>query len=202
MNATMRNILRSLFIAAGLGAAGCGDLISQDRSPALLIIDSLEAAPGSSTTFSTTLQSDVVSATPPVAGTTPGGAPTALADMGRVTLRSIMKDALAAPSPVNAITITGYRVAFRRSDGRASPGVDVPRPFESAISFTVPAGASAPARTFELVRVGAKSEAPLSALGNGLSILSTTADVTFFGHDLTGNDVSVTGSIGVQFGNF
>ena len=196
MNAKPRHSLLSLaVIAAAVVTAGCADLITQDRSPALLVIELLEAAPGASTTFATTLQSDVV-------GAATGGAPTAATDMGRVTLRSIMKDALATPSAVNAVTITRYRVEFRRSDGRNTPGVDIPRPFESAISFTVPAGATAAARTFELVRQGAKSEAPLSGLATGLSIISTIADVTFFGRDQAGKDLSVTGSIGVQFGNF
>lgn len=137
----MRNALLLPVIAAtGLISAGCGDLITQDRSPALLVIELLEAAPGTSTTFATTLQSDVV-------GATTGGAPTTATDMGRVTLRSIMKDALATPSSVNTITITRYRVEFRRSDGRSSPGVDIPRPFESAISFTVPAGANVRTRS-------------------------------------------------------
>jgi hypothetical protein len=191
----MRTVLPSVVIAAGLMSAGCGDVLTQDRSSTLLVIELLEAAPGTSTAFSTTLQSDVVSATS-------DGAPTVASDMGRVTLRSIMKDVLASPSSVNAVTIDRYRVSFRRSDGRNSPGVDVPLPFESAISFTVPAGGTAAARTFELVPRGVKSEAPLSALASGLLIVSTIADVTFFGRDLAGNALSATGSIGVQFGNF
>ena len=57
--------------------------------------------------------------------------------------------------------------------------------------------------TFELVRHSAKLEAPLAGLAQSIGLIySTVADVTFFGHDQAGNDLSVTGSIGVQFGNF
>jgi hypothetical protein len=48
----------------------------------------------------------------------------------------------------------------------------------------------------------AKLEAPLGALAQSLVIISTIADVTFFGRDQAGNEVSATGSIGVQFGDF
>jgi len=45
-------------------------------------------------------------------------------------------------------------------------------------------------------------EAPLRALATNPDIISTIADVTFYGHDQAGNDVSATGSITVDFGNF
>jgi hypothetical protein len=112
-----------------------------------------------------------------------------------------MKDALTSPSPVNAVTINRYRVTFRRSDGRSTPGVDVPFPFDSAVTFTIAAGGTVN-QPFELVRHVAKKEAPLGALAFSPVIISTVADVTFFGRDQAGNELSVTGSIGVQFGNF
>ena len=34
------------------------------------------------------------------------------------------------------------------------------------------------------------------------SIIATIAEVTFYGHDQAGNDLSATGTIGVNFGNF
>jgi len=55
---------------------------------------------------------------------------------------------------------------------------------------------------FQLVRTSAKQEAPLRPLVNNPDIISTIADVTFYGRDQAGNDVSVTGSIGIDFGNF
>jgi hypothetical protein len=57
---------------------------------------------------------------------------------------------------------------------------------------------------FVLVRAQAKLEAPLMALrgaGGGL-IISTIAQVTFYGHDQAGNAVSVTGAISVNFADW
>ena len=41
-----------------------------------------------------------------------------------------------------------------------------------------------------------------SAVSNAASVLATIADVTFYGQDLVGNEISVTGSILVDFGEF
>lgn len=188
------NVLCLAGVTALAGAsAACGDFIRQDRSPVTLVIDRLEAASGASGaagTFSGTLQSDVL---------TNGGI---ISDSGRVTMRLIMKDVGTAPSPVNGVTINRYRVTFRRADGRNTPGVDVPFPFDSAATFTVPPGGNA-IHTFELIRHVAKLEAPLAALAQSIGLIySTIADVTFFGRDQTGNELSATASIGVQFGNF
>jgi hypothetical protein len=187
----------TLIVAAATAAAGCSDFIRQDRSPVTLIIDRLEAASGASGTsaaYGGTLNSDVI--------TIVDDSPTIFSDSGRVTMRLIMKDALAAPSAVNAVTINRYRVAFRRSDGRNTPGVDVPQPFESAVTFNVAPGTTA-TQSFELIRHLAKEDAPLRALASNVAVtIATIADVTFFGRDQTGNELSVTGSIGVIFGDF
>ena len=188
------SVLNALLLAgvtalSGVSAA-CSEFIRQDQSPVTLVIDRLEASSGESATFAGSLQSDVL---------TNGGI---ISDSGRVTMRLIMKDVGTLPSPVNAVTITRYRVTFRRADGRSTPGVDVPFPFDSAVTFTVAPGQIVSA-TFELIRHSAKLEAPLAALAQSIGLVfSTVADVTFFGHDQAGNDLSVTGSIGVQFGNF
>jgi len=151
----------TLLLAGAVAAAGvttaCGDFIRQDRSPVTLVIDRLDAASGASGaagTFAGTVDSDVI---------TKGGT---FADFGRVTMRAIMKDVGTAPSPVNAVTINRYTVQFRRSDGRNTPGVDVPYPFDSAITFTVAPGPAA-IQTFELVRHSMKEDAPLRAIGFG-----------------------------------
>jgi hypothetical protein len=172
-------------------AAGCGEFVRQDRSSVTLVIDALEAASGGGGTeeFGGTLQSDVL---------TDGSV---FSDPGRVTMRLIMKDLAEVGSATNAVTITRYRVTFRRSDGRDTPGVDVPQPFDSAVTFTVAPGTTNVAG-FELIRHVAKLESPLLALGNNPVIISTVADVRFIGRDQAGREVTATGSIGVQFGNF
>jgi len=194
VNATPRHLLLSFAVVAVAAAtAGCSEFIRQDRSPVTLVIDRLEAASGASGeagTFVGTLQSDVI---------TDGSV---FNDSGRVTMRVQMKDVLAAPSPVNAVTINRYRVTFRRSDGRNTPGVDVPQPFDSAVTFTVAPGQNV-THSFELIRHLAKEEAPLRALAvNSAVTIATIADITFYGRDLGGNELSATGSIGVIFGDF
>jgi hypothetical protein len=92
-------------------------------------------------------------------------------------------------------------VVYRRSDGRNVPGVDVPQPFDGGVTFSVPQEGVGQA-DFELVRHVAKLEPPLSGLQSNGVIISTIAEVTFFGHDMAGNDVSAKGNILVEFGNF
>jgi hypothetical protein len=77
----------------------------------------------------------------------------------------------------------------------------VPFPFDSAITVTVPVDGNVTV-DFQIVRHAAKEEAPLRALGNAPDIISTITEVTFFGRDQAGNDVSVTGQLGIDFGNF
>jgi len=176
-------------------SAGCGQYIRGDRAPVILRIESLLAGEGGSPqNFNGTLRSDV---------RTNGSI---FDDMGRVIIALLLKDPGSAgvttgPTAMNSVTITGYRVTFRRTDGRNTPGVDVPFPFESAVTFTVLQDAASSV-TFELIRHTSKAEPPLAGLVGSLVIISTIADVTFFGHDQAGNKVSVTGSIGVLFGDF
>ena len=58
---------------------------------------------------------------------------------------------------------------------------------------------------FTLVRAQAKLEKPLVTLAGtngGALIISTIADVTFFGKDQTGRDVTVTGSMSINFADW
>ena len=54
------------------------------------------------------------------------------------------------------------------------------------------------------MRVVAKGEAPLIRMVNngGVQAFSTIADVTFFGRDQAGNEVTVTGNITVSFADY
>jgi len=195
-----KRVVGSVVIAsAALGVAGCGEYVRSSRSPSQLVIVTLEGASGAAPgTFGNTVTSDVV--------TTVNGQTTILNDLGRVTLGMMLRDqgtpgVVAAPSLVNQVTITRYRVVYRRADGRNAEGVDVPRAFDSAITVTVPADGTAGAG-FDIVRNVAKLEAPLATLRTGETFISTIAEVTFYGHDQAGNELSVTGSIGITFGNF
>lgn len=188
-------------------AAGCGEVSRTGRSPAQLVILSLEAASGAEPDeFGGTLSSDVVTLVEQQSSGQAVRVPTIFGDAARVTMTLALRDpgvpgSLATPSALNAITINRYRVVYRRADGRNTPGVDVPYAFDSAVTFTVPAEGEVTAG-FAIVRVTAKQEAPLLALASSPVVILTIADVTFYGRDQTGHEVSATGSIGISFGNF
>ena len=176
-----------------MAAAGCGDFVrDQGRAPVQLVVTELLAVNSAGDEVNTLL-SDVI---------TDGSI---LNDQGSVGLTLILKDPgvpgiSAAPTAINAVTIDRYRVEYIRTDGRNQPGRDVPYAFDSAVTFTVTENGTSAG--FQLVRHTAKEEAPLEALASNNDIISTIAKVTFYGRDQAGNEVSVSGNIGVDFGNF
>ena len=196
VNAYRRTGIAGL-LALGLVSSSCGDVVRQGTSPAYLIINTLEGASGADPgVFSNTLLSDVVTVVNNVAST--------FNDFGRVEFALGLKDPGPAtgpttPSQNNFITVTQYRVRFIRSDGRNVEGVDVPFSFSGAVTVTVSDTAQV---GFNLVRHQAKEEAPLRALGVNNSIISTIAEITFFGHDQTGREVTAVGRLSVDFANF
>ena len=101
----------------------------------------------------------------------------------------------------NEVTITRYHVEYTRADGRNTPGADVPYSFDGAATGTIPAGGSL-TLGFDLVRNVAKQESPLAQLRTSPNIITSIALVTFYGRDRVGNNVSVTGQIQIDFGNF
>lgn len=198
----------ALVVAAAVATASCGDVVRSGRAPVFLVIDSLQASRGGPTagTPSSTLTSDVITnVSTPAPCTTEKPCPTIFGDSGSVTLRLSPKDigatGSASPSTNNEVTITRVHVAYRRTDGRNVQGVDVPYAFDTGTTGTVPASGNA-TLGFVLVRNTAKQESPLVQLETNGIIISTIADVTFYGRDQVGNDISATGSIGIDFGNF
>jgi hypothetical protein len=187
-------------IACAALTTSCGKLTREGTSASYLIINALEGAPGTSTNFSGVLQSDVLNTDPQT------GTQSIAPDQGRAQFTLALKDAGSTNSPTqpsqnNFITVTQYHVEYVRTDGRNVQGVDVPYAFDGAVTATVSGSTSVP---FTLVRIQAKEEAPLQALafGGGARAISTIAHVTFFGHDQTGRDVSVTGNIEVDFADW
>jgi hypothetical protein len=175
-----------------------------------LTIDSLEGSRGAASQgpFVTGLLiSDVITnVTSPAPCTTDNPCPTVFGDTGQVVLRSSMKDvgttaSPAAPTTNNDVTITRYHVDYERADGRNTPGVDVPFGFDGATTGTVQVGKQT-TLGFELVRNIAKTQAPLIQLQTSATILTAIAHVTFYGRDAVGNELNVSGSISVEFGNF
>jgi hypothetical protein len=202
----MRNVRFLVGLAAIMAAStSCGSIAQQGRSPVYLVIDSLTGQRGGlNGNFGNPVPSDVVTnVTSPAPCTPVSPCATVFSDNGQVALRAEMKDptSLTAPTATNDVTIFRYHVSYRRSDGRNTQGVDVPFAWDGAVTGTVRVG-SQTTLPFELVRIVAKEESPLVNLVSSLTIVTTIAEVTFYGRDQAGNMVSVVGLIQVDFGNF
>jgi len=205
--------MRQFIHLAGLAlvaaaAASCGDVVREGSSPVFLVIDTLAAVRGgaSSTTATSNLLSDVITnATQPAPCSSAAPCPTVFDDSGTVVLRAPLKDIggsnALTPTSNNEVTITRFTVEYVRADGRNTPGVDVPYPIDGSVTGTIPAGGTL-SLGFEIVRHTAKQESPLVELKTSPNIIVTTAKVTFYGVDRVGNNVSVTGQIQINFGNF
>jgi hypothetical protein len=174
--------------ALGISACGSGDA-REGQASSYLIVERLVMAEDGGAPFESDVMSD-----------------DGIFEDGAVaTLSAAMRDVTNPNGPTtnNLITVNRYRVSFRRSDGRNTPGVDVPYAFDGAVTATLGPGDSVTI-PFVMVRIQAKLEQPLAALkGHGAAgVISTLADVTFYGHDQTGREVSVTGSTSVNFADW
>lgn len=197
----MRSIFR-IRTAAGLAAlvsslaftACASEFTRTGSSPSFIVIDSLQGASGAEPgTFGNPLLSDVL---------TGGGT---FNDLGRAQMRLLLRDSTSptGPTGVNAITLSRYHVEYRRTDGRNTPGVDVPYGFDGAVTVTVPTTGNV-TFGFEIVRNQAKWEPPLSNMRGlgGRLMISTLAEVTFYGRDQAGNEVMASGTIQINFADF
>jgi hypothetical protein len=203
--------LKRLVLVAAVAAAStsCGDVVRDGRSPMLLVINLLQASRGATSpgTLSGTLTSDTITnVTSPAPCTAQAPCATVFGDSGQVILSAALKDigpaaTPAAPTTNNQITINRYHVAYVRADGRNTEGVDVPYAFDGAVTGTVLVGTNL-TLGFELVRNVAKEESPLVQLDTSGTNILCIAQVTFYGQDLVGNEISVTGNISIEFGNF
>src|SRR6266571_4432350 len=139
----MRTARRIFVLAAAMAAASCGDVTRDSRAPVLIVVDSLFAQPGGSTSAqsgATTLFSDVqrlVTSPAPCSTTSPCA--TVFNDSVQVTMHLEPKDigvtgSFIPPSSNNQVTIRRYHVSFRRADGRNTEGVDVPFAFDGTLS--------------------------------------------------------------------
>lgn len=201
-----RAILAGLAV---LAVSSCGEAVRQGHSPSYVIVDGLTGASGARPDeFGFVLQSDVITNVKTLdANNETVYVPTVFEDVGQLQARLALKNpgtpgSPASPTTTNEITLTRYRVVYKRADGRNTPGVDVPYPFDGAITATIPPNGTTV--TFIIVRAQAKMEGPLRALRGmgGDIILSTIAEVTFYGEDQAGNEVRVTGQIGINFADW
>ena len=198
-------VARAALAAACLfSASGCGgELLRTGRAPVYLVVTRVIAAAGggSGAGDSSFLLSDVQT----LVDTTINGqtvkVPTVFNDNVTIDVRIEAKNPQFPTTAINSVTMTRYRVVFRRTDGRNAPGTDVPYPFDGALTATISESASL---SFEIVRHQAKLEPPLKNLAGfgGLGFISTIAEITLWGRDQNGNEVVANANLEVHFGDF
>lgn len=182
--------------ACVISAAGCGsEMLRTGRAPVYLVVQQTTGKPGNGGTASAFLLSDVETIVDDV--------PTYFNDNATVSVASELKNPAVAGTAINNVTLTRYHVNFRRTDGRNTPGVDVPYPIDGGLGVTIAPGGSGDV-TFEIVRHQAKLESPLRQLRGlgGQGFISTIAEITLYGRDQNGNEVMATAFMDVQFGDF
>ena len=113
---------------------------------------------------------------------------------------------LSAPSIPSNVYVERYEVKYRRSDGRGVEGQDVPYTISGSITqgFEVK-DSGVDTLNVEVVRAQAKLEPPLRNLqsGSGGGIVVTMfADITIHGRTVSGQTVTATGSLQIDFANW
>jgi len=200
---TLRIAPRILRVAAvsalAFALAACNALENNTDSMSRLIILSLKGQDmeGAAADY---IQSDILFQDPA------SGATSIYADIANAIMTAQMLD----PDPVNGVSsfadiqLEKYQVTFTRADGRNTPGVDVPWPFEGSLRATIQIG-SQTGVSFVIVRESAKMESPLVDLlqdSTRVENFTAIAMVTFYGHDLSGKAVSASASISITFANY
>jgi len=108
-------------------------------------------------------------------------------------------------SPVGAsedVRVARYTVSYRRADGRAVEGLDVPYRISGNVSTLVSSdGTSSTTVTVDLVRHQAKLEPPLNNI-SGLQVVTMFADITIVGQTVSGKTVTSSGTAQVTFADF
>ena len=100
------------------------------------------------------------------------------------------------------MTFTRYRVSYIRADGRNTPGVDVPYGVRLRGHFHGGARRTPSTAGFDLVRNIGEVRGAARRLAANQDLITVIAQVTFYGKDHAGHDVSASGNIGITFGNF
>lgn len=105
-----------------------------------------------------------------------------------------------------AIFVERYTVSYIRSDGHNQPGVDVPYAISGNITAVVDVstGGDTVDIPVQIVRLAAKLEPPLLNLRDrgGLDVFTVQAIVTLYGRTVSGEVVSDTASIQINFANY
>jgi len=185
--------LGALGLLVGLG--GCTPQYATDNSSSVnLIIASVNAG--------SKLDSDVRNGTGNGGGTKPDE--TFLCpDTVAVAVAVRNKNPKApVPSVPSAVLIQSYEVRYVRTDGRATEGADVPYRITGQLSFAVDvADTGTSSFLLEVVRRQAKVEPPLSSIFQ-TSVLTVIAEITLYGQTVSGERVTATGAVQIDFADF
>lgn len=111
-------------------------------------------------------------------------------------LGDIVPTELHGDSSFDTITFHSYHISHRRSDGGPNPAS-----FTMGTHLSLPASTSSKTAELVVVRAFDKERSPLRELQDDGQIV-TTSTLTLYGEDGYGNDVAVSGSLIISFGNF
>jgi hypothetical protein len=192
MNNARKTLSFLLVLPLLLLLTACNDIENDSRSPSLLILEGLLGtdATGTEANF---LQSDVLKNATVVADTA----------VASFRVQSLDPAPVMGSSPYYDVMLDRYTVSYSRTDGKNNPGTDVPYPFEGSLSALVPLGGTTQV-SIVVVREVAKLEPPLIGLVDlgAEVVLTATARIDFYGHDLANNQVKTTGYLTVYFANY
>ncbi len=109
------------------------------------------------------------------------------------------------PQIPSAVIIERYEVKYRRSDGKGVEGQDVPFAISGNVTaaYDVKNSGTDPL-IIDVVRAQAKLEPPLRNLqnGGGAIIVTMFADITLHGRTISGQPVTGTGSMQIDFADW
>jgi hypothetical protein len=98
------------------------------------------------------------------------------------------------------IQLDSYEVRYTRTDGRGVEGVDVPYRVTGTLSATVAIDGTVSV-PIEVVRRQAKLDPPLNNI-NQTTVLTVNAQVTLYGKTVSGQRVTATGFLQIDFADF
>ena len=107
-----------------------------------------------------------------------------------------------APNVPSAVILKSYEVRYSRTDGRGTEGLDVPYRITGNLTLAVDVqNAGTTTFSLEVVRRQAKVEPPLSSIFQA-ALLTVMADITVYGETVSGQSVSASGRLQIDFADF
>jgi len=169
----------AVLAAVLLVAGSCRSRTDRTPGPVLLTFGAVNGIP------------TVVSVTTAIAGTasTPPGVA-----IQTFTLLSVVKDPNASITPaIEDVEVSSYQVVYRRRD----TGTRLPPPLVAALAIQVPVNGTSVITNLPIVRLDQLLSPPLGDLASlghdpetGTTVIVLDAQITFFGHTLSGDAVS------------